>query len=253
MRYELLLPDARRRRRGARGRAAGRGAGALRAARHAGSSSMPRWRGCSGAACRPRRCCAPTPPWRWAAPSTASRPTTPMRARMLRELSGRTHRVLTAVAVQAGRKRRAALSDSRVTFAAHDAARRSARYVASGEPHGKAGAYAVQGRAAAYIARIARLLYRHHGPAAVRDRAAAAGVRHPARRPSRWPAVRSSSASGTRPITFPRRVERGPQRELEVRACRRAGSPRGSVRTVWPAPRRVHGRADELRHARRAR
>src|SRR5690606_14269249 len=38
--------------------------------------------------------------------------------RMLRELSGATHRVLTAVAVQAGRKRLQALSDSRVTFAA---------------------------------------------------------------------------------------------------------------------------------------
>src|SRR3569623_117566 len=37
--------------------------------------------------------------------------------RMLRELSGTTHRVLTAVAVQSGRSRREALSDSRVTFA----------------------------------------------------------------------------------------------------------------------------------------
>ena len=75
-------------------------------------------------------------------------------ARMLRELSGHTHRVLTAVAVQAGRRRLAALSDSRVTFAVLTPAQVRA-YVASGEPMGKAGAYAVQGRAAAHIARIA--------------------------------------------------------------------------------------------------
>ena len=74
-------------------------------------------------------------------------------ARMLRELAGATHRVLTAVAVQAGRKRREVVSDSRVTFDALSAQDIRA-YVASGEPMGKAGAYAVQGRAAAYIARI---------------------------------------------------------------------------------------------------
>jgi septum formation protein len=75
-------------------------------------------------------------------------------ARMLRELAGHTHRVLTAVAVQSGRKRVEALSDSRVTFAAMRSADIAA-YVASGEPTGKAGAYAVQGRAAVHIARIA--------------------------------------------------------------------------------------------------
>lgn len=74
-------------------------------------------------------------------------------ARMLRELSAHTHRVLTAVAVQAGRRRLDALSDSRVSFAALSPAQIRA-YVASGEPMGKAGAYAVQGRAAAHIARI---------------------------------------------------------------------------------------------------
>jgi septum formation protein len=74
-------------------------------------------------------------------------------ARMLRELSGSTHRVLTAVAVQKGRKRLETLSDSRVTFAALTPAQ-IGRYVASGEPMGKAGAYAVQGRAAAHISHI---------------------------------------------------------------------------------------------------
>ncbi|NML45761.1 septum formation inhibitor Maf [Ramlibacter sp. G-1-2-2] len=74
--------------------------------------------------------------------------------RMLRELAGATHRVLTAVGVQSGRKRHEAVSDSRVTFAPMTPAQVRA-YVASGEPMGKAGAYAVQGRAAAYISRIA--------------------------------------------------------------------------------------------------
>jgi septum formation protein len=74
-------------------------------------------------------------------------------ARMLRELSGVTHRVLTAVGVQHGKKRLDALSDSRVTFAI--LTRPQIRsYVDSGEPLGKAGAYAVQGRAAAYISHI---------------------------------------------------------------------------------------------------
>ena len=73
--------------------------------------------------------------------------------RMLAALAGHTHRVLTAVAVQYGRKRLAALGISRVTFAAMTPAQ-IRRYVASGEPMGKAGAYAVQGAAAAHIAKI---------------------------------------------------------------------------------------------------
>jgi septum formation protein len=74
-------------------------------------------------------------------------------ARMLRELSGGTHRVLTAVAVQAGRRRFEALSDSKVSFDALTPAQIRS-YVASGEPMGKAGAYAVQGRVAMHINRI---------------------------------------------------------------------------------------------------
>jgi septum formation protein len=75
-------------------------------------------------------------------------------ARMLRELSGTTHRVLTAVAVGMGRRRREAVNDSRVTFAPWTTAQ-IRRYVDSGEPMGKAGAYAIQGLAAAHIVRIA--------------------------------------------------------------------------------------------------
>lgn len=73
--------------------------------------------------------------------------------RMLGELSGKTHRVLTAVAAQKGSQRAQALSVSRVRFAAMTASQIS-RYVATGEPMGKAGAYAVQGQAAAYIEHI---------------------------------------------------------------------------------------------------
>ncbi|WP_411879327.1 Maf family protein [Polaromonas sp. YR568] len=73
--------------------------------------------------------------------------------RMLGELSGGTHRVLTAVAVQAGRRRFEALSTSRVSFDELTPAE-IRRYVASGEPMGKAGAYAVQGRVAMHISRI---------------------------------------------------------------------------------------------------
>jgi septum formation protein len=76
--------------------------------------------------------------------------------RMLSELAGRTHRVLTAVAVQASGQadwRFEALSTSQVSFHAMTAAQIRA-YVASGEPMGKAGAYAVQGRAALHITRI---------------------------------------------------------------------------------------------------
>jgi septum formation protein len=73
--------------------------------------------------------------------------------RMLSELAGKTHRVLTAVAMAQGRKRALRLSESRVSFAPVTRARLRA-YVATGEPMGKAGAYAVQGRAAAFIERI---------------------------------------------------------------------------------------------------
>ena len=72
---------------------------------------------------------------------------------MLVRLSGHTHRVLTAVAVAAGRRTLFALNDSRVHFTAIATAEIAA-YVASGEPFGKAGAYAIQGRAAAWIERI---------------------------------------------------------------------------------------------------
>jgi septum formation protein len=73
--------------------------------------------------------------------------------RMLGALSGTMHRVLTAVAVGMEGRYDLIVSESHVTFATLDA-ERIAAYVQSGEPFDKAGAYAVQGRAAAFIERI---------------------------------------------------------------------------------------------------
>lgn len=78
--------------------------------------------------------------------------------RILQMLQGRTHRVLTAVALAAstepGRMAvRMRLSVSRVTVAPMSPAA-IRRYVSSGEPQGKAGAYAIQGRMAAHVRRL---------------------------------------------------------------------------------------------------
>ena len=73
--------------------------------------------------------------------------------RMLKLLSGRTHRVLTAVALASASRREVVVNVSRVTFA------RLSRptideYVASGEPFDKAGGYGIQGRAGGFARRI---------------------------------------------------------------------------------------------------
>jgi septum formation protein len=74
-------------------------------------------------------------------------------ARMLRELSGRMHEVVSAVwLVSAGREEHAT-SVSQVTFADLGDGDIDA-YVASGEWQGKAGAYAIQGRAGAFVAHL---------------------------------------------------------------------------------------------------
>ena len=74
-------------------------------------------------------------------------------ARMLARLSGRQHEVMTAVAVAALGSFKIALSISKVWLAELDEAD-IRRYVLTGEPADKAGAYAVQGRAAVFITRI---------------------------------------------------------------------------------------------------
>ncbi len=74
-------------------------------------------------------------------------------ARMLRMLSGREHRVLTAVALKLDQRLELAVSESRVRFAELSQADIET-YVASGEPNDKAGAYAIQGRAQAFITEL---------------------------------------------------------------------------------------------------
>jgi len=71
--------------------------------------------------------------------------------RMLRELGGRTHAVLTAVAVATAEGLISRTSRSEVTFRAISAAE-ARDYWATGEPRDKAGGYAVQGGAAVFIA-----------------------------------------------------------------------------------------------------
>jgi septum formation protein len=73
---------------------------------------------------------------------------------MLRALAGRTHQVMTAVALVAAGREQGVLVVSEVTFAAIDEDRIAA-YVASGEPMDKAGAYAIQGGAERYIRHLA--------------------------------------------------------------------------------------------------
>jgi septum formation protein len=72
---------------------------------------------------------------------------------MLMALSGRSHEVMTAIALADGEGLRTAMNVSRVTFRVLDE-RECRRYWATGEPAGKAGAYAIQGLAAVFIARL---------------------------------------------------------------------------------------------------
>ncbi|GAB4063024.1 Maf family protein [Uliginosibacterium sediminicola] len=74
-------------------------------------------------------------------------------ARILRRLSGREHRVLTAVVLADDKLflQRLSISTVRMREIRED---EIAHYVDSGEPFGKAGAYGIQGRAAAFIAEI---------------------------------------------------------------------------------------------------
>ena len=74
--------------------------------------------------------------------------------RMLQALSGRTHQVISAVVLVGGGRRSHAVVVTDVEFDTLDEATIAA-YVASGEPHGKAGAYAIQGGAELFVTRMA--------------------------------------------------------------------------------------------------
>ena len=72
---------------------------------------------------------------------------------MLRALQGRTHTVITAICLLADGKEHGAIDESRVTFRpCSDEFLRD--YIATGEPHDKAGAYGIQGWGAALVERI---------------------------------------------------------------------------------------------------
>jgi nucleoside triphosphate pyrophosphatase len=71
--------------------------------------------------------------------------------RMLREMSGRSHSVLTAVTLAGGGEVRSRLSRSEVRFR-HLSSAEIAAYWDTGEPHDKAGGYAIQGAGAVFVA-----------------------------------------------------------------------------------------------------
>ncbi len=74
-------------------------------------------------------------------------------ARMLRLLSGRSHRVITGVALVTAQRTAVAAEATAVRFLTLSDAEIEA-YIATGEPMDKAGGYAIQGRAARWIPRI---------------------------------------------------------------------------------------------------
>jgi septum formation protein len=74
-------------------------------------------------------------------------------ARMLRLLSGRTHQVITGVALITSTSSQVAAETTAVTFITLSD-KNIAAYIATGEPMDKAGAYAIQGSAARWIPRI---------------------------------------------------------------------------------------------------
>ena len=115
------------------------------------------------------RCSLPTPPWWSMRSSAASPPTRPQALAMLGRLSGRTHQVLTAVALVRGRRVTHRLSASEVRFRALSRSRMprllgQRRAARQGRRLRRAGTRRGVHRAPE------RQLLRRHGPAAVRDR-----------------------------------------------------------------------------------
>lgn len=72
---------------------------------------------------------------------------------MLRSLSGRTHKVVTGVAVSANGRTLSFSETTEVTFYALDS-KEIEEYIATGEPFDKAGAYGIQGRGGLFVREI---------------------------------------------------------------------------------------------------
>ncbi|MEH6504439.1 MAG: Maf family protein [Cycloclasticus sp.] len=71
---------------------------------------------------------------------------------MLRQLSGKTHHVLTSVAI-IGQQEECVVNDNKVTFA-KISEEELEWYLSTGESEGKAGGYAIQGKAAVFVSRL---------------------------------------------------------------------------------------------------
>jgi septum formation protein len=99
-------------------------------------------------------------------------------ARMLRLLSGRTHRVITGVAVVTATSTQVAAEVTTVTFLALSDVEIAA-YIATGEPMDKAGAYAIQGLAARWIPRVEGCYFNVVGLPLARVSALLASVKPP--------------------------------------------------------------------------
>jgi septum formation protein len=111
---------------------------------------------------------------------------------MLERLSGRTHTVLSAVVVVDADGEREALSATQVRFALLDAGAIAA-YVATGEAMGKAGAYAIQGRAEAFVEHLSGSYSGVMG-LPLHDAARLLGVFEPAGAPVQIPGARAAMA-----------------------------------------------------------
>jgi septum formation protein len=117
--------------------------------------------------------------------------------RMMRALSGRTHQVLTAVSIWAGTTEIASFIETTAVRFRAIAAADLERYVAEGDWHGKAGAYAIQGAAGAFVEAVEGDAWNVVGfpVRAFLDRARAAGIPVPEERLARpglaklWPAA----------------------------------------------------------------
>ena len=191
------------------------------------------WERAPDASCRSGRAGRRHRQWCSTTRSSASPADAEDAAAMLARLAGRKHEVLTGGGAALRDDGAFALSVSQVTFA-HPTRAEIDAYVATGEPLDKAGAYAIQGRAAAFIERIDGSYSGIDGPAAVRDRAPAQDPR-----PSAYHSVPARAgwafAAGIhRCPGFPTGRKRHRHAERNPDQCHAAGNARRGDRSRAP-------------------